>query len=165
MTSEVGPWWGGRRGEGDFDWSGRDVWDPHNFGRSWLGSGTGEIRHGEDNTSKLLRTHVDWRETPETHVIRADLPGVKREEVKVQLVEDDNVLEISGERKEEREEGSDTWHRAERRRGMFSRRFRLPENASADGISCVLEDGVLTVTVPKKETPPITRNIRSINVA
>ncbi|CAA6659538.1 unnamed protein product [Spirodela intermedia] len=75
--------------------------------------------------------------------------GVRREEVKVH-VEDGNILEISGERSKEEEQGTDTWHRVERRRGKFRRRFRLPNDADMDAVRSSLEHGVLTVTVPKR---------------
>ncbi|XP_023898128.2 18.1 kDa class I heat shock protein [Quercus suber] len=98
--------------------------------------------------SALVDTRVDWKETPEAHVFKADLPGLNKEEVKVE-VEDDRVLQISGERKVEKEEKKDTWHRVERSSGKFLRRFRLPENAKMDQIKASMENGVLTVTVPK----------------
>ncbi|XP_075635701.1 18.5 kDa class I heat shock protein-like [Castanea sativa] len=101
-------------------------------------------------TSAFVNTRVDWKETPETHVFKADLPGLNKEEVKVE-VEDDRVLQISGERKVEKEEKKDTWHRGERSSGKFLRRFRLPENAKMDQIKASMENGVLTVTVPKVE--------------
>ena len=75
-------------------------------------------------TSALVDTRVDWKETPEAHVFKADLPGLNKEEVKVE-VEDDRVLQISGERKVEKEEKKDIWHRVERNSGKFLRRFRL----------------------------------------
>lgn len=92
--------------------------------------------------------------------------GVRKQDLKVQ-VENNNILHIiSGESmKEQDEDQNDTWHRDERRRGSFVRRFRLPENADVDHIGCSLEHGVLTVTVPKKETPPQSKNVRQINVA
>ena len=83
-------------------------------------------------------------------MFEADLPGVKKEEVKVE-VEDDRVLQISGERKVEKEDKNDTWHRVERSSGRFQRRFRLPENAKLDQIKASMENGVLRVTVPKAE--------------
>lgn len=64
-------------------------------------------------------------------------------------IEEGNVLRISGERRNEREENTDTWHRVERSSGQFLRRFRLPENAKTDQVKASLENGVLTVTVPK----------------
>ncbi|KAH7549412.1 hypothetical protein JRO89_XS13G0028600 [Xanthoceras sorbifolium] len=101
-------------------------------------------------TSALVKTRMDWKETPEAHVFKADLPGLKKEEVKVEI-EDGSVLQISGERNVEKEDKNDTWHRVERSSGKFSRRFRLPENVKMDQIKASMENGVLTVTVPKVE--------------
>jgi HSP20 family protein len=89
----------------------------------------------------FANARMDWKETPEAHVFKADIPGVKEEEVKV----------ISGERSNEKEDKNDKWHRVERSSGKFMRRFRLPENAKVDGVKAGLENGVLTVTVPKTE--------------
>ncbi|KAL2529752.1 17.6 kDa class I heat shock protein 3 [Forsythia ovata] len=101
-------------------------------------------------TSQFAAARIDWKETPESHVFKADLPGLKKEEVKVE-VEDGNILQISGERSREKEEKNDTWHRMERSFGRFLRRFRLPDNAKMDQIKASMENGVLTVTVPKEE--------------
>ncbi|KAJ6409000.1 hypothetical protein OIU84_008654 [Salix udensis] len=87
---------------------------------------------------------------PEAHVFKADLPGLRKEEVKVQI-EDDRVLQISGERNVEKEDRNDTWHRVERSSGKFMRRFRLPENTKMNQVKASMENGVLTVTVPKEE--------------
>ncbi|OVA08100.1 Alpha crystallin/Hsp20 domain [Macleaya cordata] len=92
------------------------------------------------------------------------LAGVKKENVKVH-VEDGNVLQISGEYTKEEKDENDKWHRFERQRGSFMRRFRLPENARVDDVKCSLENGVLTVTVPKKETEAAPKNVRSIDIA
>ena len=98
----------------------------------------------------FVNTRIDWKETPEAHVFKADLPGLKKEEVKVEI-EDDRVLQISGERNTEMEDKNDTWHRVERSSGKFLRRFRLPENAKMDQVKASMENGLLTVTVPKEE--------------
>jgi HSP20 family protein len=102
------------------------------------------------NKAGFVDTRVDWKETPEKHVFMVDLPGLKKEEVKVE-VEDDRVLQISGKRNREVEERNDTWHRVERSSGKFLRKFRLPENAKVELVSAAMENGVLTVTVPKEE--------------
>ena len=83
-------------------------------------------------------------------MFKVDLPGLKNEEVKVE-VEDDRVVQISRERKIEKEDKNDTWHCVERNSGKFLRSFRLPESAKMDEIKALMENGVLTVTVPKVE--------------
>ncbi|KAL3838458.1 hypothetical protein ACJIZ3_023049 [Penstemon smallii] len=100
--------------------------------------------------SSFAGARIDWKETPEAHVFKADVPGLKKEEVKVE-VEEGRVLQISGERNKEQEEKNDKWHRVERSSGKFLRRFRLPENAKLEEIKANMENGVLTVTVPKAE--------------
>ncbi|XP_004138439.1 17.8 kDa class I heat shock protein [Cucumis sativus] len=101
-------------------------------------------------TAAIANTRIDWRETPEAHIFKADLPGLKKEEVKVE-VEEGRVLQISGERSKEEDERNEKWHRVERSMGKFMRRFRLPENAKMDEIKANMENGVLTVMVPKQE--------------
>ncbi|XP_022746199.1 17.6 kDa class I heat shock protein-like [Durio zibethinus] len=100
--------------------------------------------------SSFANAQIDWKETPEAHVIKADLPGLKKEEVKVEI-EEGRVHQLSGERNVEKEDKNDKWHRIERGRGKFLRRFRLPENAKVDEVKAAMENGVLTVTVPKLE--------------
>lgn len=95
-----------------------------------------------------FHTQIDWKETPEAHVFKADLPGINKEEVKVEI-EDGRILNISGERSVEKEDKNDKWHRVERGNGKFQRRFWLPENAKVDEVKASMENGILTVTIPK----------------
>ncbi|KAM7522125.1 hypothetical protein LguiA_012027 [Lonicera macranthoides] len=139
-----------------FDPFSLDVWDPF---RDFSFSSSSE---GSRETSALVNTRIDWKETPQAHVFKADLPGIKKEEVKVE-VEDDRVLQIRGERNREVEEKNDTWHRVERSSGQFMRRFRLPENAKMDQIKASMENGVLTVTIPKEEVKKA--DVKSIEIS
>ncbi|XP_042486097.1 17.8 kDa class I heat shock protein-like [Macadamia integrifolia] len=126
-----------------------DIWDPFNdFPFSTFQSVPRNQFSTE--TAALVNARIDWKETPQAHIFKADLPGLKKEEVRVE-VEEGRVLQISGERSKEQEEKSDQWHRVERSSGKFLRRFRLPENAKIDEVKAAMENGVLTVTVPKEE--------------
>src|SRR5215471_3038569 len=81
--------------------------------------------------------------------IAIDLPGLKPEDVKVEL--HDRTLSISGEKKEEKEDSGKTFHRVERRSGSFRRVFNLPVEVEADKVDARFADGVLTVVLPKSE--------------
>ncbi|WVZ24881.1 hypothetical protein V8G54_003425 [Vigna mungo] len=144
-----------------FDPFSMDVWDPFKdfpFNNSLSAS----FPEFSRQNSAFVSTRVDWKETPEAHVFKAEIPGLKKEEVKVEI-EDDRVLQISGERNVEKEDKNDTWHRVERSSGKFLRRFRLPENAKVDQVKASMEDGVLTVTVPKEEVKKA--EVKSIEIS
>ncbi|CAN8255006.1 unnamed protein product [Cochlearia groenlandica] len=144
--SIVPSFFGGRR-TNVFDPFSLDMWDP--FEGFMTPSGLSNAPAAKD-VAAFTNAKVDWRETREAHVFKADLPGLKKEEVKVE-VEDGNVLQISGERSCENDEKSDKWHRVERSSGKFMRRFRLPENAKVEEVKACMENGVLSVIVPKAE--------------
>ena len=148
------PGFSGNRRSSIFDPFAVDFWDPFKeiaFPSSFSGE-----------TSSFVNTRVDWKETPEAHVFKADLPGMKKEEVKVE-VEEGRVLHIKGERNVEKEDKNDTWHRVERSSGKFMRRFRLPENAKMDQIKAAMENGVLTITIPKEEVKK--PDVRAIQIS
>ncbi|GLJ51040.1 hypothetical protein SUGI_1086680 [Cryptomeria japonica] len=95
-----------------------------------------------------IHIYVDWLDTDEAHIFKANLPGLKKEALKVQ-VEEERVILISGEFKRDEADQNDKWHRLERSHGTFSRHFRLPKNAMMDQVKANLTNGVLTVTIPK----------------
>jgi HSP20 family protein len=92
---------------------------------------------------------LDVSETDGQVEIRLDLPGVEAKEIDIQLNE--NLLTISGERKEEKEEKNKTYHRVERRYGSFSRSISLPCPVKQEAIDAQYRDGVLTIKLPKSE--------------
>uniref|UniRef100_A0A0D9VSB7 Uncharacterized protein n=1 Tax=Leersia perrieri TaxID=77586 RepID=A0A0D9VSB7_9ORYZ len=146
-----------------FDPFSLDIWDPFDgfpFGSGSSNSGSLFARPNSD-TAAFAGARIDWKETPEAHVFKADVPGLKKEEVKVEI-EDGNILQISGERNKEQEEKTDQWHRVERSSGKFLRRFRLPDNAKPEQIKASMENGVLTVTVPKEE--PKKPEVKSVQI-
>ena len=90
---------------------------------------------------------TDLVEEGDHYVLRADLPGVGEDDVKVEL--EDNVLTVSGERKSEHEQRKNGYYRIERASGRFARSLTLPEGVDADSIKARFENGVLEVTIPK----------------
>ena len=92
---------------------------------------------------------VDISEDDKEYVIKAELPEVKREDVKVTAEE--GTLTISGERRFEKEEKGRKYHRVERSYGSFVRNFSLPDDASPAKVTAVFKDGVLTVHLAKTE--------------
>jgi len=92
---------------------------------------------------------VDIEESDREYLIKAELPGMKKEEVKLKV--EGGTLSISGERTAEKEENYKKHHRVERSYGAFSRSFTLPEGALAEKISAEFRDGVLMVHLPKDE--------------
>jgi len=109
---------------------------------------------------------LSWRpaasivENQNEYVVSADLPAVRREDVKVTI--ENNVLSIQGERRLEKTAEEETEHRRETFHGIFERRFSLPDDADAQAISAESRDGVLTVRIPKVK--PSKPEVRSIEV-
>jgi HSP20 family protein len=92
---------------------------------------------------------VDITEDDKEYLIKAEVPEVKKEDVKVSV--QDDVLTIAGERKFEKEEKDKKYHRVERAYGSFYRSFTLPDDADAQKVVAEFKDGVLKVRLPKTE--------------
>ncbi|KAJ4764046.1 hypothetical protein LUZ62_074421 [Rhynchospora pubera] len=141
----------------------RFLWGPTVL-REWQGSSVGAL---------------DWVETPSSHLLKFNVPGTilhnpfyepkknvpgyGKNQIKIQL-EEDNVLSIRGEGfggKEEQLPKDSVWHVSERGKGEFARQIVLPESVRADQIKAQVENGVLTIVLPKEPAPakPKTRAI------
>ncbi len=109
------------------------------------------VKSGEESpmSSRCWAPVTDIYETKEDYVFKVELPGVSKEEVKVELEGD--KLSISGERKEEKEIKREEYHRIERYCGSFARSFQLPKNANGQGVKASMKDGILELRIPKQE--------------
>lgn len=125
-----------------FDWFNPDV--NHFFGRRLLHR---MLRDEEFPAAAEWMPAVDIEDKADKVVVRADVPGVKPEDIKVTM--ENGVLALSGERNSESEEKGKDFTRVERTYGKFFRSFTLPQAAEADKISATAKDGVLEVVVPK----------------
>jgi HSP20 family protein len=92
---------------------------------------------------------VDIEETKDAYLLKAETPGLRKEDVKITYSE--GVLTVSGEKRSEKAEHDKKVHRVERCYGSFQRSFSLPGAVKADKIEAAYKDGILTVTVPKSE--------------
>jgi len=108
-----------------------------------------EFPEAEELRLATWAPRVDIVEDDKEYLINVELPGVKKNEIKVSVK--DRVLSISGERKSEKEEKGRKYHRTERTYGAFVRSFTLPEDASGEKLKADFEDGILKVQIPKEE--------------
>jgi len=105
---------------------------------------------GQENGDGLIAKWspaVDVQETDGEYLVKADLPEVKKDDVTVEVV--DGVLNVRGERRQEKEEKGKKFHRIEREYGSFERRLSVPSGVDAAKISAEFKDGVLRVHLPK----------------
>lgn len=102
-----------------------------------------------DSSLAVVSPSVDLSETSDSVQIRMDAPGMKAEEINIEV--SGNTIRISGEHKEEKEEKGKTFHRVERRSGSFSRSLTLPAAVKEDKVSAEYKDGVLTINLPKTD--------------
>ena len=92
------------------------------------------------------RPAIDVEEKDGTYLLRADLPGMKKNDIHLELK--DGYLTLRGERKSEHEENKDNYHRIERTYGTFERTFKVPEGVTEKDIHAKYKDGVLELTIP-----------------
>ena len=92
---------------------------------------------------------VDISELSDSYSIYAELPGIKKDDVKITM--NDNIITVRGEKKNESEKKGGTFSRIERSYGVFERSFTLPAAVKSDAIEARYNDGILTINLPKKE--------------
>ncbi len=94
--------------------------------------------------------NVDIRETEDTLLVQAELPGIDKRDIKVEVK--DGVLTISGERKYEKDVKEENVHRIERAYGRFTRSFSLPRNVETGKVDAAMKNGILEIRLPKLES-------------
>jgi HSP20 family protein len=114
----------------------------NDFFRAFWGEGEGEA---------LWTPQMDVHENKDAYKVRLDLPGLEKKDIQVSV--QDNVLTVRGERRNQSEDKDEkgTWHRVERYSGSFERSLRLGSGVDAGAVKADYKDGVLSVTIPKKE--------------
>ena len=104
---------------------------------------------GNGGTHAPLDAAMDLVETDDHFVLRADLPGLSEDDIKIEL--EDGTLTVSGERKAEHESKNEGYYRVERAFGSFSRSLTLPQGIDPEAVTASFDRGVLEVRVPKPE--------------
>lgn len=104
---------------------------------------------GEELEKGTWAPAVDIYETNDSFVVSADLPGLNKDEIQIDLK--DNTLTLKGEKKFEEKVSKDNYIRVERAYGSFVRSFTLPQNVDPEKIKAKYKEGVLEITIPKKE--------------
>jgi HSP20 family protein len=107
-----------------------------------------EMARSFDTPARPFAPAVDIFEDKDAIHVRAELAGVRSEDVKIEV--ENNILTLRGERKLAHEDKKDGYHRVERWHGSFTRQFMLPRTVDSETIDAQMKDGVLTVKLPKK---------------
>ena len=105
------------------------------------------VRRNDDATFADWAPAVDVQETDKEYLIKADLPEIKKDDMKIAI--DEGVLSMEGERKQEKEEKNKKFHKVERIYGKFVRRMALPSDVDEGKVTAEFKDGVLNVHLPK----------------
>ena len=132
------------------------VWEPrrsfhpfyNNFDRFFNEFGWGE-HQTEGQESASWTPKVDVYQTDDSYVLKAELPGLSKEEINIDV--NDNTLTLKGEKKLEEKVEKENYVRVERTYGSFSRSFNLSDDVDTEHITANYKDGVLELTLPKKE--------------
>lgn len=129
-------------------------WDPWREIEDMLDRYTRAVGRPQPRSQEIIATGdwsplVDIVETNKEFAIRVEIPDVQKEDVKVNV--ENGVLTIRGERKQEKEEQGKKFHRIERRYGIFTRSFTLPDNVDETKVKASFKDGMLNIQIEKTE--------------
>lgn len=133
-------------------------WDPWREMEEFVDRYNRALGSGQESGQDVMRKgdwspRVDIMETEDEFVIKAEIPEVNKEDVKVTV--ENGVLMLHGERKQEKEEKGKTFHRIERHYGTFNRSFTLPDTVDQENIKANFKDGMLSIHLQKsKEARP-----------
>ena len=108
-----------------------------------------DILNESQSSDRVWQPVADLAETDKNYEVRLEIPGIKKEEIKISF--QDGVLSIQGERRSEEKKEDKNYHRVERLYGKFERFFSLPNEVKGDEIKAGYNDGILTVEIPKTE--------------
>jgi HSP20 family protein len=125
------------------------IWNPIHEMDELFHNRLTSVLGGEGSQSVAWSPVVDIEESAEAYTIRAELPGLSKEKVKVTV--ENGVLTLSGERDLERRVETKTFHRVERSQGTFTRSFTLPEDVDAESVAANFKDGLLEIQIAKRE--------------
>jgi len=134
-----------------------NLFDDFGLGHEWLAP----ITKGANLAQGLWTPQVEMFERKDEIVVRADLPGLKKDDVKVEVAE--NGITIEGERKHENGKKSDGYYRSERSYGKFYRRLPLPDGVDPEDATATFQDGVLEVSMPAPKRTE--RKSRRLNIS
>ena len=125
------------------------IWNPIHEMDELFHNRLASVLGGEGLQSAAWSPVVDIEESAEAYTIRAELPGLSKEKVKVTV--ENGALTLSGERDLERRVETKTFHRVERSHGTFTRSFTLPEDVDAESVVANFKDGLLEIQIAKRE--------------
>lgn len=127
----------------------RDLWDPFDLMGDWQHEMNRLFQRFPWKKEWTFEPDIDVVEEKDSFLVKADLPGIKKEDLDIKV--EGKFLTLKGERKEEKEVKEKNYFASERRYGAFTRTFELPTEIKAEQIKAAFKDGVLEMTLPKEE--------------
>lgn len=115
----------------------------------WMNEALGELQLGSAENLRTWFPATDVSETPEHLILRLEVPGLERDDVKLSI--ERNTITVRGEKRQETTTENENFYRSERSYGSFERSFALPAHVDTDSVKASMENGVLTIRLPRRE--------------